>query len=67
MAERTCRVCGCGETNACVREAGMLEEATLSFQGVGFVTCGWAEQDLCTACAGDPGEWRQPMSAADRG
>ena len=38
MAElRTCRVCGCGDHNACVDEAGRA--------------CYWAEPDLCSACS----------------
>jgi hypothetical protein len=32
---RACRACGCTENRACVADG----EA-----------CGWAEQDLCTAC-----------------
>lgn len=35
---RFCRVCGCTEDDACIGENG--------------VTCGWAEDDLCTACVG---------------
>lgn len=38
MAERTCRECGCTETNACVAANGR--------------TCGWLSEDLCTHCAG---------------
>jgi aspartate/methionine/tyrosine aminotransferase len=40
MAEvlvRTCRVCGCTESNACVNADGE--------------TCDWIEEDLCSACA----------------
>lgn len=31
-----CRICGCSETNACVRDG---------------VPCHWVEPDLCSACA----------------
>lgn len=46
MAGRKCRECGCTQFAAC-----------FTFHGE---TCGWAKQDLCTACA-DPGdqEWHQ--------
>jgi len=40
-AEPSCRVCGCTEDNACVDDDG---------------PCGWAEDDLCTACKGKEAE-----------
>jgi hypothetical protein len=46
-----CRVCGCVETIACVQEG---DESS---------ACGWADVDLCTACAHGPeeaGKWAHP-------
>lgn len=36
MTERTCRVCGCTQNNACLTPAG---------------PCHWVERDLCSGCA----------------
>ena len=52
--ERACRRCGCTQGHACV-----------TFEG----TCGWAEEDLCTACL-TPAEkirWRAGDNKPSRG
>jgi hypothetical protein len=62
VARRTCRACGCTDDAACVREAGLLDDAHLVLDdGTPLVTCGWAEVDLCTACVSGAGPgWRHP-------
>lgn len=67
MPEQACRKCGCTNARGCVREPGLLEEPHLILDGTPLVTCGWAEEDLCTACAPDAdvlGEWLHPAAAA---
>lgn len=46
--EQACRVCGCTESNACVDDDG---------------PCGWAEDDLCTACVGKEANAEAPAEA----
>jgi hypothetical protein len=47
--KRTCRVCGCTETDACLMpELSSLVTASGSVLGHG--TCSWVEEDLCSAC-----------------
>lgn len=41
---RTCRVCACTDSNACVVAGGGNEVVGI------LVTCHWVEPDLCSAC-----------------
>lgn len=47
-APRRCRECGCTEMVACVRD----EDDSSA--------CGWAQEDLCTACVPDAEGWDHP-------
>lgn len=61
-----CRECGCTEANACVRPASFYEAHDIVLDdGTPLVSCGWAEEDLCTACVvdADPG-WVHPAGDA---
>src|SRR5205807_1225683 len=57
--QRRCRVCGCTEDNACVREglpAPGTRDSSMPRR------CWWVEENLCSACMPDAAQydWRHP-------
>lgn len=53
----TCRVCGCHDMEACVRETALT-----------VIVCFWVSGDLCSFCAlGEPveGRARRPVPGVD--
>lgn len=54
---RICRVCGCTNNHPCTRTTAKSNW-----------TCGWAEDDLCTACTpGAAADWVHPPAVEGEG
>lgn len=47
MPEQRCRICGCTETDPCIRPAPGLREGQKTL----LLACSWAAPDLCNFCA----------------